>query len=481
MGRVPRRGTVAGIVVNRWAPCVLGLALVGAACGRSIRHEPRRSPGGEGGEPSSTGGSGGKGAMAGVGTGGSVGSGAEGGTPEAAADFTIDGEFDLEFASCAAIDAECMGRGGCELDRRVFVIHDGELLKLAYASQGDINLLTLLPSGDHYTIDRTLVLTYLHEASAPPYSLSAGPFDVRFRDTDDDGEADEIRLVAPGTCDNTTTDVEELRDVDVILGGLEKVTNPSLSVQGDGWLAPVDISSNEPLTLDSRVLLVAEDGTGWDATPITRASLYATGFTIAAELPPATDFLLQIDVQNTAGGRTVHELPFRTFDAWSPLEDLGFEQGVDPHLVGTSRYTCDHPTDSPRLAAYIGNVPAIEGESSLLVPYGQNVALLLERPSGATKLRLSVVPLYARDYLYEPFRVQLANRRGTATSAETSGSDDVTETGDAVYPLAGPLETLELELPKENGDLLLEIQAPCIPSSFDAFATAAWVDALEFE
>lgn len=431
---------------------------------------PSKSPDGGGGEVSSTAGSG---PLSGNG------SGAEGGSDvDSPAELNLFGEYQLTLDDCAALDAACIGRAGCDVVRSVFVLPDGDLIKLAYASQGDINLLTLLPEGDHFTIDRTLVLTYLHEASAPPYSLSAGPFDVGFSDEDGNGDADTIRLEAAGTCDTTTTDVKEVVSVDVTLTGSGEVTEPQLSVQGDGWLSPVDLPSNEPLFIGSSVVLVATDGTRWDATPVKRGSLYVTGFTITADLPSNTDFTFEVDVRNISGGRTSAALPFKTYDPWSPLDDLGFERGVDPHLVGTSRYACDQPTDTARLAGSIGNVRAIDGESSLLVPYGQNVATLLTRPAGATKLRLSVIPLYARDRPDEPLRVQLGNRRAAAKGVETSGSGEVTETGDPIYPLAGPVESLELDLPEENGDLLLEIQAPCVPG---ASATAAWLDALDFE
>ena len=252
-------------------------------------------------------------------------------------------------------------------------------------------------------------------------------------------------------------------------------------MQGDGWLDPVQLSSNQPLDLGSTVALVAADGSRWAAGQVTRRSLYVTGFTIPGDLPSNTEFTFQIDAWNPTGGRAASALPFRTYDAWSALDDLGFEHGVDPHVVGTSLYACDQPKDTPRLAPSIGSASAIQGESSFLVPYGTNAAVLLDRPAGTTKLRLSVVPLHARAPLYEPLRLKVGNRRGKTSTVETQPSDELAETGDHDYPLAGPLQTLELPLPEERGDLLLEIQTPCMPESIAPYATAAWVDALEFE
>lgn len=453
-----------------------------AACGRSVRHESSSSSlDGGAGERALTGGSGGTAAAGGKG-GGPGSGGTAGDTEPPPTGFRIEGgDFDLELAECSALDEACLGRAGCGIERRVFVMRDrGELL-LVYASQGDMNILTLEPAGDHFVVDKSLYLTYLHEPYEPPVSLTAGPFDVWFSDADADGVADTIRLEARGTCENGTGDVESLLDVSVTLTASDMPSTPQLAVQGDGWLAPVELHSNEPLDLASSVALVASDGSRWNAGAVSRRSLFVTGFTVPDDLPPSTDFTFQIDAWNPTGGRAPSELPFRTFDAWSPLDDLGFEHGVDAHVIGTSLYACDQPTDTPRLTTSIGDVGPLEGEVSLLVPYGQNVGVLLDRPAGATKLRLSVLPLYARTANHDSLRIYVGNRRGKSTFADTTLADERTETDSGVYPLAGPVERLELPLPEESGDLLLEIDAPCMPQSVTPFATAAWVDALEFE
>jgi hypothetical protein len=472
-----------------------------------VRHEPAPSAGSAGDDTSDATGSGGAsggtgivgtqgGSGGGTGDGGTGGGGTGGSNPAPGADGgqvpprlrIEDGEYALVAEPCRTLGLDCVNVSDCSTQRHGFVLHDGEDLLLVYAGAGDLSALKLWPQGEHFMTNRSVVLTRsTEEAWQNPATNLAGPFEVWFGDADANGSADTVRLEGSSTCYHAgSSDPEASLTLTGTIAPAPAI--PTFEAHGDGWYEPVTLTSDEPLALDSRARLVAPDGTLFvamadGATWRTGGTpTFLTGFTLEDTLPPDTALSWELDAWTLGGGRAVAPPALRTPPAWLPLEDLGFEQGVDARVVGTFDH-CAPSEERPRVARSVGSLTAIAGDASLLAPYGTRTAILLDPPAEATTLRLSVVQLSADGHMLNSLSLFVRTRRGESIPPEEQlWSDTGSATGDAVYPFAGLLQTLVFTLPTNATDLLLEINADCDPwSGMPAVGAAGWVDALEFE
>jgi len=449
---------------------------------------------GAGDEPGTLGGTGGTAGIGGTGTqGGTGGTNGRGGTGTAGSGATSVGRIDevdfrLTIENCAALEAECAHGVGCDQERHGFVVRDGDELVLVYASQSELGPMKLWPDGDHFSTNRSAYLELLGERAEPPVSLQAGPFEVWLTDDDADGVAETLRLEGPGTCYNGGDLDLGTADVAVALTGEVTTSTAHLEVRGDGWYAPLELWSDEPLALSSTATLDAPDGTSRAAMP--GAGSWRTGgndeyffdFTVEEDVPRDTDLTWLLDAANTAGGRAPRSVAFHTEKAWVPLGQLGFEDGVDAHVVGSTEHDCDVAAEPPRVASSLGNIAALEGQVSLFVPAGLDVAILLDRPPGATKLLLHSIPLRIGNYdNYPSFGIR--TRRGEAVVEVPWSYESFRGSGDGndLYKQSGVERVVELALPEEKGDLLLEIHTTCHTGHDFRDASGAWLDALEFE
>ena len=464
-----------------------GTAAVGAGAG-----DEAGTLGGSGG----AGGTGGAGGLGGTGdVGGMSGSNGRGGSGTAgtlsATDVRLEPvDFRITIQDCDSIAAECAYGVRCGDERHGFVVRDGDDLVLVYAGQGELEGMKLWPEDVGFSTNLSASLDVLDERAGPRVSLQAGPFDVQLVDEDADGVAEAFRLEGPGTCHNTngsdpyygTSEVDK-----VVLAAHVTTSAPHWEVHGDGWYEPLELWSDQPLALSSTGTLVAADGTSRAAKPV--AGSWRTGgndeflraFSVAEDLPRDTELTWQLDAANTAGGLAPRSVSFHTEQAWVPLGELGFEDGVDAHVVGSADHGCNLPAELPRTLSAIGSLAALEGQASLFVPAGLDVAILLDRPAGATKLTLKSMPLHWNAYADLPtFGIRTRRGKAVVEAPWANDSRGGFDNGADQYAQAGIEHVVELTLP-EQGDLLLEIHTTCETDSSEQYATGAWVDALEFE
>jgi len=473
-------------------------ALVTAACGRSVRHKASEdSESGAGTSAVAFGG--GTTGVANGGTSGTndtdppTGTGGGGTIITAPSPGFESVDFLLTLENCDWLETQCTHGVGCGRERHAFVFpYEGDL-ELVYESQWEMSANKLWPDRDHLSGNHAANLEIVDDRTLPHVSLSAEPFQVWLDDVNADGVADGLRLKAQGTCYNGSDTLYDTTDVPVTLSGTPAASTPKLEIRGDGWYDPLELLSNEPLTLSSTATLqtpsgaivATPEGSSWRPDDVDSQLLY--GFVIKDDLPRDTDLLWHLDATNVAGQPAPAVFGFRTEKAWMPLGDLGFEDGVDAHVVGAIGDSCAVLDETPRTASFIGATAALEGQASLFVPPGLDVAILLARPPGATTLKLRATAFLmameddaAGEHAMPGFGVR--TRLGAATvQALTQNLQSNPDSSFGPYPWMSPDGGVVLALPEEPGDLFLEIHTTCSTHYGSPHGNAAWVDALEFE
>ncbi|MGC4090085.1 MAG: hypothetical protein QM756_19825 [Polyangiaceae bacterium] len=331
-------------------------------------------------------------------------------------------------------------------------------------------------AGPHPTYGLNQLLQ-LPTHSCPFFEATVRELSLWGNDADADGVADSIDATGTATGQVFLGDNYATVKFTFSMHGVPDTTPPQLEVpESIMALGGVWIGSSEPLTTTSQVTLVG-DGHRIPLTGAPSDTAALTNFWSQVILPLGVDWNVEATGSDLAlngfdSAKSLH-VP-STADPGLFAQD-GFEGELKGQLMGDAK-----------VVSGLGTLPALGGQSSLLVPPGSSALLHLERAAAATNLRFSQQFVSATTLVGGSLGV----RAGVAYGTQVVQPDPVAwssasiSTGDAEWPYAAPKQDFTLALEEAGSDVLLTIappkcfRTPCLP---DSSSSGILIDDIRFE
>jgi hypothetical protein len=300
-------------------------------------------------------------------------------------------------------------------------------------------------------------------------------------DTDDDGSVDLVQGTATGSIDGL--DIFDAGRFTATIQGTLDTTPPRLTVRGSATdrsvLGDLVFEASEPLPPGVRVLMTSDaNGTRVDLLPLPQGQPAIASFVAPPELLLSFSDTMRLEVlpriEDLAGNVGSLDTPsIATIEDPRLFQQDGFEAGASVTLSGDAA-----------LVASVGSLPAITGNTSLLLEPGGSATLRITLPGDSGNglmLGLQVRGLFRRrnDSFVDGDVVLVLPGTGERVQALFPEAGNTTETGDSQWRHAGPVTPLELALPAgATGELVavLRMAAPLLCGEDSAPDSAVLID-----
>jgi hypothetical protein len=285
--------------------------------------------------------------------------------------------------------------------------------------------------------------------------------------------ADSISGSGKGTVSKIEGDIGVSAKFNFYFSGDADTHKPTL--KGPATVQPLDevqLVASEPLTLASVVAMAS----GNVQVPLDghNASDGALGtFTSQVVLPFGSRWTFSATGADLAGlPLGARPGPLQVVADPGFFAQDGFEAAPKALLVGNAA-----------VVSGVGNLPALTGSSSLLVPPASSATLHLVRPAGANNLRFTVQMLSSTSgagNVAPPVRAAVILGVERLAASAPTAIDAYSPTGDPTWSYAGPRQTQSLAL-TESGDEVVVVVAPFSCSGFCPPSQAVLIDDLRVE
>jgi hypothetical protein len=303
-------------------------------------------------------------------------------------------------------------------------------------------------------------------------------------DTDGDGSVDLVQGTATGSV--AGLDIFDAGRFTAAIQGTLDTTPPRLTVRGPSIDQPDQsvlggfvVEASEPLPAGARVFLTSEiDGARIDLLPFPEDQPAVIAFVLPSDvlLPFGATMRLEVvpGIEDLAGNAGTLDTPsIATIGDPQLFEQDGFEAGAHVTLSGDAS-----------LVASVDSVPAITGDTSLLLEPGGSATLRIPLPdSGGSEqtLGLQLRGLFRgrNDAFVDGDVVLVLADTGERIQAPFPEALNTAQTGDQRWRYVGPVTPLDVTLPPgATGELLvvLRVAAPALCGEDSAPESAVLID-----